>query len=68
MIMNSEMYTKEMKETFNSAKEWAEEELRQHYIAFEEGDIDKINNDFVSALETCDTWEEVLEIATNWII
>ena len=47
MIMNSEMYTKEMKETFNSAKEWAEEELKQYYIAFEEGDIDEINNDYV---------------------
>lgn len=68
MIMNSEMYTKEMKEIFNSAKEWAEEELKQYYIAFEEGDIDEINNDFVSVLKSCDTWEEVLEIATNWII
>lgn len=66
--MTSEMFIKDMKERFNSAKEWAEEELKQHYIAFEEGDIDKINNDFVSLLKSCDTWEEVLEIATNWII
>lgn len=66
--MNSEMYIKEMKERFNSAKEWAYEELKQHYIAFEDGDIDEIINDYVSVLKVCDTWEEALEIATNWII
>ena len=66
--MNSEMYTKEAKEIFKSAKEWAEEELKQHYISFEDGDIDEINEDFVSVLKSCDTWEEVLEIATNLII
>ena len=66
--MNSEIYIKDAKEMFKNAKEWAEEELKQHYISFEEGDIDEINNDFVSVLKSCDTWEEVLEIATNWII
>ena len=66
--MNSEMYIKDMKEEFNSAKEWAEEELKQHYIAFENGYIGEINDDYVLVLRYCDTWEEALEIATNWII
>lgn len=66
--MNSEIYIKEMKENFKNAKEWAEEELKDHYESFEEGYIDEINNDFVSFLKSCETWEEALEIATNWII
>lgn len=66
--MNSEMYVKDMKERFKNAKEWANEELKQHYEAFENGDIDKINNDFVSFLKSCENWEEALEIANNWII
>ena len=31
--MNSEMYIRDMKERFNSAKDWAMEELKQHFIA-----------------------------------
>ena len=66
--MNSEMYIKDMKEKFESVEDWVRDELNQHYIAFINGDIDKINNDFVSFLKSCDTWEEALEIATNFII
>ena len=68
MIMNSEMYIKDMKEQFESAKDWAMEELKQYYIAYINGDINDINKEYVSVLKSCDTWEEVLEIATNWII
>ena len=66
--MNSEMYIKDAKETFKNAEDWAREEIKQHYISFQEGDIDEINDDFVSELKYCDTWEEALEIANNWII
>ena len=66
--MNSEMYIKEMKETFKNANEWAKEEIKQHYISFQEGDIDEINDDFVSELKYCDTWEEAQDIVKNWII
>ena len=66
--MNSEIYIKEMKETFKNAREWAKEELKQHYISFEEGDIDEINNDFVSALRKCDTWKEYQWIDNNGYI
>ena len=31
------------KETFKNANEWAREEIKQHYISFQEGDIDEIN-------------------------
>ena len=66
--MNSEMYIKDAKETFKNAKEWANEEIKQHYISFQEGDIDEINDDYITELRYCDTWEEALEIANNWII
>lgn len=66
--MNSEMYIKDMKEKFNSAREWAKEEIKQHYISFQEGDIDEINDDYIAELRYCDTWEEALEIANDWII
>ena len=66
--MNSEMYIKDMKKRFNSAKEWAYEELKMYYEAFQNGDIDEINDDYITELRYCDTWEEALEIANNWII
>ena len=66
--MNSEMYIKDMKEKFNSAKDWAMEELKQHFIAYINGDINDTDKNYVSVLRKCDTWEEALEIATNWII
>ena len=66
--MNSEMYIKDMKDKFNSAKDWANEELKQHFEAYENGYIREINDDYVLVLISCDTWEEALEIANNWII
>lgn len=66
--MNSEMYIKDAKETFKNAREWAKEELKQHFEAYENGYIDEINDDYVLVLRSCDTWEEALEIANNWII
>lgn len=66
--MNSEMYIRDMKERFNSAKDWAMEELKQHFIAYINGYIDDTDKNYVSALRICDTWKEALEIATNWII
>ena len=66
--MNSEMYIKDMKERFKSAKDWAMEELKQHFIAYIYGDINDTNKEYVSVLRKCDTWEEALEIANNWII
>ena len=66
--MNSEMYIKDMKERFYSAKEWANEEIKQHFEAYENGYIGEINDDYVLVLRSCDTWEEALEIANNWII
>lgn len=66
--MNSEMYIRDMKERFNSAKDWAMEELKQHFIAYINGDIDDTNKEYVSVLRICNTWKEALEIATNWII
>ena len=66
--MNSEMYIKDMKEKFENAKDWAMEELKKYYIAYINGDINDTNKEYVSVLRKCDTWEEVLEIANNWII
>lgn len=66
--MNSEMYIKEMKERFNSAREWAKEELKMYYEAFQNGDIDEINDDYITELRYCDTWEEAQDIVKNWII
>lgn len=66
--MNSEMYIKDMKEKFNSAKNWAMEELKQYFKAYENEYIGEINDDYVLVLRSCDTWEEALEIANNWII
>ena len=43
-------------------------ELKQHFIAYINGDINDTNKEYVSVLRKCDTWEEALEIATNWII
>ena len=57
-----------MKERFKSAKDWAMEELKQYYIAYINGDINDTNKEYVSVLRKCDTWEEALEIANNWII
>ena len=66
--MNSEMYIKDMKEKFNSAKDWAMEKLKQHFIAYINGDIKYNIKEYVAVLRKCDTWEEALEIANNWII
>ena len=66
--MNSEMYIKDAKETFKNAREWAKEEIKQHYISFQEGDIDEINDDYITELRYCDTWEEAQDIVKNWII
>lgn len=66
--MNSEMYIKDAKEIFKNAKEWANEELKQHFEAYENEYIGEINDDYVLVLRSCDTWEEALEIANNWII
>ena len=66
--MNSEMYIKDMKERFKSAKDWAMEELKQHFISYINGDINDTDKEYVSVLRKCDTWEEALEIANNWII
>ena len=43
-------------------------ELKQYYIAYINGDINDTNKEYVSVLRKCDTWEEALEIANNWII
>ena len=66
--MNCEMYIKDAKEIFKNAKEWANEELKRHFEAYENGYIGEINDDYVLVLRNCDTWEEALEIANNWII
>ena len=58
--MNSEMYIKDMKEKFESAKDWAMEELKQYYIAYINGEINDTNKENVSVLRKCDTCEEAL--------
>ena len=57
-----------VKEKFENAKDWAMEELKKYYIAYINGDINDTNKEYVSVLRKCDTWEEALEIANNWII
>lgn len=66
--MNAELYIEEQKKQYKTAKEWAKKEIKSQKEALENGDIEKLDKDFVNLLKDCTNWSEAYIIAKNFII
>ena len=66
--MNAEDYIKEQKQYYKTAKQWAKKQIKSHKEALENGDIDKLDKDFINLLKDCTNWHEAYIIAKDFII
>lgn len=66
--MNAENYIEEQKQYYKTAKQWAKKEIKSHKEALENGDIEKLDKDFINLLKDCTNWHEAYIIAKDFII
>lgn len=66
--MNAEQYIEEQKKYYKTAKEWAKKEIKSQKEALENGDIEKLDKDFINLLKDCTSWNEAYVIAKDFII
>ena len=66
--MNAEQYIEEQKKQYKTSKQWAKKEIKSHKEALKNGDIDKLDKDFINLLKDCTNWSEAYIIAKNFII
>lgn len=66
--MNAESYIKEQKQYYKTARQWAKNQIKSHKYALENGDIEKLDKDFINLLKDCTNWSEAYIIAKDFII
>ena len=66
--MNAEDYIKEQKQYYKTATQGAKNQIKSHKEALENGDIEKLDKDFINLLKDCTNWNEAYFIAKDFII
>ena len=66
--MNAELYIKEQKQYYKTARQWAKNQIKSYKEALENGDIENLDKDFINLLKDCTNWNEAYIIAKDFII
>lgn len=66
--MNSKQYIESAKEVFKNPELWTKNEIQAYQDAFINGDIEKIDEDFIIELKHCKDWETAEDIVKRYII
>ena len=66
--MNAKKYVEMEKEIFKTPQEWAKNQINEYEKAFEDGDVEEKDEDYLKELKNVTLWGEVEDIANRYII